>query len=95
MAKRYTKEEEELILDYIRRNPKNISQACREAAKELGRTPNAVSARYYTLLKDENLVYTIITPKVVVTNNSNKGRTTKVVWKALESFATRVFFKRR
>ena len=95
MAKRYTKEDEELILDCIRKNPKNISQACREAAKELGRTPQAVSARYYKLLKNEHLVYAVITPNVVVTSNSNKGRTTKVVWKALESLATRIFFKRR
>lgn len=95
MAKQYTKEEEELILDYIRKNPKNISQACREAAYELGRTPSAISARYYKILKDNHLVYAMVTPKVVVTSNSNKSKITKTLWKGLESFATRVFFKNK
>ena len=49
--KKYSKLEEEFIVDYIIKNPGNISKACNELAVKLNRTPRGMALKWYSLSK--------------------------------------------
>lgn len=50
---RYTTSDQEVILKHIRVNTSNLRQAFADAAIELGRTPESVSAHYYGQLRPQ------------------------------------------
>lgn len=95
MAQRYTEKEDKIILELIQQNPKNIKKACREAAVQLGRSPEAIYFRYFAVYRKTQLVYTILTPQVMVTNNLNTSKKVKSIWNTLESIARKLFFRNK
>lgn len=49
VRKKYTTEEDDIIVNYIIRNPGNIHKACEELGMQLYRSTHAVSMRWYKL----------------------------------------------
>ena len=49
VRKRYTVEEDNIIINYIISNPGNITKACDELAIQLNRSNKAISLRWYKL----------------------------------------------
>lgn len=52
--RRWTTEEEAVVLSTIKSFPDNISEAFRRSAIQLNRSPKAVSFKYYNLLKEKH-----------------------------------------
>lgn len=53
--RRWTEEEDRVLLSKIRENPGNLKQAFIETAEELGRNPQGVTTRWYKVLAPKNL----------------------------------------
>ena len=49
VKKRYTVEEDNIIINYIISNPGNIQKACKELSIQLNRSTIAISTRWYRL----------------------------------------------
>ena len=49
VKKRYTTEEDNIIINYIISNPGNIQKACKELGIQLNRSTVAISKRWYKL----------------------------------------------
>ena len=49
VKKRYSKTEDDIIVNYIVSNPGNIRKACNELAIQLNRSNKAISTRWYKL----------------------------------------------
>ena len=49
VKKRYSKTEDNIIVNYIVSNPGNIHKACNELAIQLNRSSKAISTRWYRL----------------------------------------------
>ena len=49
VKKRYTAEEDNIIINYIISNPGNIQKACKELGIQLNRSTIAISTRWYKL----------------------------------------------
>ena len=49
VRKKYTTEEDNIIINYIISNPGNIRKACRELAIQLNRSSRGISIRWYKL----------------------------------------------
>jgi hypothetical protein len=69
----YTKKEDAVILSKITKNPGNIAEAFRQAAKELNRTEGGVGHRYYTNLKKKHSVISVNSSRGVSTLNNHKN----------------------
>jgi len=56
--KKWTAEEDKLIVQAVKNNFDNLAKGFREVAKEIGRTPGAVTTRWYQVLSNpENKGY--------------------------------------
>jgi len=49
----WTTESNKILLDKVKNNPGNLSEAFRDTAKEIGRTYDAVAYHYYSILKPQ------------------------------------------
>lgn len=62
--KRYTKEEDKLILREVKNSPTNLQIAFRKLGTELDRKPRSIAERYYRhLQKKKNNIFFLISPK--------------------------------
>ena len=53
--KRWSTTEDSIVVDQVRKSPTNLKQAFKEAARVTGRSKQACSGRWYTVLsKDKN-----------------------------------------
>lgn len=52
--KRWTSQEEIVVIDNIKNFPDNITEAFRKSGRELNRSANAVSFKYYNCLKEKH-----------------------------------------
>jgi len=71
MIKKYTKEEDEIIINQVKNYPTNLLHAFREASKLIDRAETAISFRYYHKLKKDPSI-------VALTVGSKKGFTQNV-----------------
>lgn len=55
IRRRWTEEEDRVLLSKIQENPGNLKQAFSETAEELGRNPQGVTSRWYKKLAPKNL----------------------------------------
>ena len=79
--KKWSSEEELSFLEYIEKNPTNISQAVRDFAEESGRSYRAVRNRYYKKLRQTSTCFIIATNKTVVKNTKNSTTNTQTIVK--------------
>ena len=80
--KRWTDEENNILVQAITANPHNIKEACRYASTQLeGRTPSACVFHWYKALASAKnptkvgITFIAIGPKTVYKNRKNSGNT--------------------
>ena len=78
--RKWTKEEEEILVQDITANPHNIKKACRYAATKLeGRTPKACELHWYQVIAPANnptklgVSFLAVGPKTIYKNRKNSG----------------------
>lgn len=71
--KKWSIEEELNFLEYVERNPTNLSKAIRDFAEESGRTYMSVRNRYYKKIRQTSTCFIIATGKTVVKNTKNSN----------------------
>ena len=91
--KRWTKEEEEILVQAVKANPHNLEEAFRKVAKEIGRTQNAVHHKWYIKMKHNSRCFiTISSEKQMINgknytnrNSSSPVDTIKTLWEKLKN----------
>jgi hypothetical protein len=66
--KRWTKEEEEILVQAIKANPHNLEKAFKIVAEEIGRTKAAVHIKWYADVKSKSLCFTTISEHKMLKN---------------------------
>ena len=68
--KRWTQDEDIVVLDQVRRHADNLSTAFQKAAEMLERKPNAVKVRWYSVLskKESNICFATLSDNKKVAN---------------------------
>ena len=81
--KRWTTEENNILVQAITANPHNIKEACRYAATKLeGRTPKACELHWYKVIAPANnpiklgVSFLAVGPKTIYKNRKNSGSST-------------------
>ena len=81
--KRWTDEENNILVQAIKANPHNIKEACRYAATKLeGRTSNACELHWYRVIAPANnptklgVSFLAVGPKTIYKNRKNSGSST-------------------
>ena len=89
-GKNYTQEEEQIITDEISNSAYNIQQACRNAAKRIGRTPKAIEQHWYKVTSKSETCYLLIgkrnktkNRKVIVDNSGTITHSSSSIWKKI------------
>lgn len=76
-SKRWTKDEEQVLLSHIENNPNNFVAAFKAAAEELeGRTVKSVQQHWYTNLQKTNKVFIACTSKKRLPINKKSSKET-------------------
>lgn len=86
--RRWTKEEEETLVQAVKANPQNLSLAFKLVAKSLNRTPNAVQFKWYDKVKKDSICFVTISQskklkngKVSTQQSKNTPlKSTKSIW---------------
>lgn len=68
---RWTREEELVILSYVKQYPNNLKYAFEKAALSLNRTTRGVHSRYYEKLKNNNTCFVTVSSKYKAVNTKN------------------------
>lgn len=77
--KRWTDEENNILVQAIKANPHNIQEACKHAATKLGRTPRACVLHWYEVIAPANnptklgVSFLAVGPKTIYKNRKNSG----------------------
>ena len=87
-SKRWTKDEEQVLLSHIENNPNNFIAAFKAAAEELeGRSVKSVQQHWYTNLQKTNKVFIACTSKKRLPINKKSSKETfpikKSKWKRI------------
>lgn len=75
--KKWSVEEDLKFLEYIEKNPTNLSKAIRDFAQDSNRTYMSVRNRYYKKLRQTSTCFIIATGKTVVKNTKNSTANTQ------------------
>ena len=96
--RRWTDEENNILVQAITANPHNIREACRHAATKLeGRTPRACIRRWYEVIAPANnptklgVSFLAVGPKTIYRNRKNSGSSTvqpekSTLWTKIKKF---------
>lgn len=89
--KRYTEDEDKLILSYLEDNPDNLKKAFAELAQQLGRTPTGIATHWYsTLSRGKHVVFMTIAKKKYSSNRKTGKMQKKTIlpslWKKILTF---------
>ena len=96
--KRWTDEENNILVQAITANPHNIKEACRHAATKLeGRTPKACELHWYRVIAPANnpiklgVSFLAVGPKTIYKNRKNSGNSTvqpekSTLWTKIKKF---------
>ena len=80
--KRWTKEEEEILVQAIQANPHNLTEAIRTASNTINRSFNACQFHWYGVLSPKNkpnkigISFVSIGPNTIYKNRKNSGTST-------------------
>ena len=69
--KRWTEEEEKILVQAVKANPHNLSKAFREVAKKLGRTEGAVNIQWYTKIRSRSICFVTVSQGKKFKNGKN------------------------
>lgn len=94
--KRYTLQEDKMILKAINDNPQNLTIAFKTIATKLGRSENAISFRWYTYLSKlpTNKAFTLVGSKRINNRKNIKNSNPPIhpkltIWEVLKSLFIR------
>lgn len=93
--RKWTKEEEEILVQAVKANPHNLSKVFREVAEQLGRTEGSVGIRWYGKLKKDSLCFVTISSNNQLKNGKNYDaelghtntptKTSKTLWEKIKT----------
>lgn len=92
----WTKKDEKVLLNQVRKNPNNLAKAFRNTSRLLGRSTKACQDRWYTKFSNcpidniEAICFTTLSSKTMTINSKNskkvKNYKTKSIWEKLKEF---------
>ena len=93
VKKRWTKEEEEILVQAVKANPHNLEEAFRQVSKEVNRTVEAIRNKWYRKMKHTSKCFiTISSEKQMINgknytsgNSSSPVTTIKALWEKLKT----------
>ena len=69
--KKYTLEEDQVIVESVQNNPTNLRKAFEEASKRLNKSYSAVASRYYNAIRKKEPIMFLATRRQLVPNAKN------------------------
>lgn len=92
----WTKKDEKVLLNQVRKNPNNLAKAFRNTSRLLGRSAKACQDRWYSKFSNcspdniEAICFTTLSSKTMTINSKNskkvKNYKTKSIWEKLKEF---------
>ena len=84
--RRWTNEEEQVLIDQVRQNPDNLARAFRATSEIIGRNPHSIEQRWYTKVRYSETVFMTIGANAMSVNSKNSDNTQPVsvpIWRRL------------
>ena len=84
--RRWTNEEEQVLIDQVRINPSNLSRAFRNASNITGRSPHSCEQRWYGKVRYSEAVFMTIGANAMSVNSKNSDNTQPVsvpIWRRI------------
>ena len=84
--RRWTNEEEQVLIDQVRINPSNLSRAFRNTSNITGRSPHSCEQRWYGKVRQSETVFMTIGTNTMSVNSKNSGNTQPVsvpIWRRI------------
>ena len=84
--RRWTNEEEQVLIDQVRINPSNLSRAFRNASNITGRSPHSCEQRWYGKVRHSETVFMTIGANNMSVNSKNSDNTQPVsvpIWRRI------------
>ena len=76
--RRWTNEEEQVLIDQVRINPGNLARAFRNTSNITGRSPHSIEQRWYTKVRHSETVFMTIGTNAMSVNSKNSDSTQPV-----------------
>lgn len=70
---KWTKREDNIVLSYVKSYPNNLRAAFEEASKDIDRSVQSISVRYYKYIKNDNLAISVVSNTGVATLHNQKN----------------------
>lgn len=84
--RRWTNEEEQVLIDQVRINPSNLSRAFRNASNIIGRSPHSCEQRWYGRVRHSETVFMTIGARNMSVNSkvSNNPQPVRLsIWRRI------------
>ena len=84
--RRWTNEEEQVLLSQVRQNPGNLSRAFRATSDIIGRSSNSIEQRWYGKVRHSETVFMTIGTNAMSVNSKNSDNTQPVsvpIWRRI------------
>jgi hypothetical protein len=84
--RKWTSEEEQVLIDQVRINPSNLSRAFRATSDVIGRSPHSCEQRWYGKVRYSETVFMTIGAKNMNVNSKNSDNTQPVrlpIWRRI------------
>lgn len=84
--RRWTNEEEQVLIDQVRINPSNLTRAFRNASNIIGRSPHSCEQRWYGKVRHSEAVFMTIGARNMSVNSKNSDNTQPVsvpIWRRI------------
>ena len=84
--RRWTNEEEQVLIDQVRQNPSNLSRTFRATSDIIGRSSHSIEQRWYGKVRHSETVFMTIGTNAMSVNSKNSDNTQPVrlsVWRRI------------
>lgn len=84
--RRWTSEEEQVLLSQVRQNPGNLAKAFRATSEIIGRNPHSIEQRWYGKVRHSETVFMTIGANAMSVNAKNSDNTQPVrlpIWRRI------------
>lgn len=84
--RKWTSEEEQVLIDQVRINPSNLSRAFKATSEIIGRSSHSIEQRWYSKVRHSETVFTTIGTNAMSVNSKNSDNTQPVsvpIWRRI------------
>ena len=84
--RRWTNEEDQVLIDQVRQNPSNLARAFRATSDIIGRSPHCVEQRWYGKVRHSETVFINIGARNMSVNSKNNSNPQPVrlpIWRRI------------